>query len=87
MELIADVADLRNFASVAVATGIGGEDELALQKFSDLELVGSAFGPLLYDLKEDSGSDALFAAWERVWNGAKKTKLMKEILVSIVIII
>ena len=80
--LIADVIDLRNFVSVAVATGLGGEDALALQKFSNLELVCSAFGPLIYDLRKESDSVAVFDAWERVWKGAQKTKRMKTILVS-----
>ena len=83
---LTDVGDLRSFVLLAVATGTGGEDELTLQKFSNLELVGSVFGPLIYELKKDSGSDALFDAWERVWKGAQKCERMKTILVSIIII-
>jgi hypothetical protein len=48
-----------------------------------LEIVSSVFGPLIYDLRKDSGSAALFDAWDRVWKGAQKYKWMKTILVDL----
>ena len=68
--------------SVVLATGVGGEDALALEKLSNLELVGSTFGPLIYDLRKDCGRTELFDTWERVWKSAKKTARMRMILVS-----
>ena len=69
--------------SVALATGVGGEDALALEKLSNLELVGSTFGPLIYDLRKDCELTDLFDTWGRVWKGAIKTARMKVILVSL----
>lgn len=79
------VIELDNFVQIASATGAGGhvQDELEHAKLHDLQFLGDAFGPLLYDVRPNSGADVLFERWSRVWTSVSKDGArIQEIIVS-----
>ena len=44
------VEDLQSFVTIALATAVGGEDDLTKDKLSNLRTVGSGFRALIYEL-------------------------------------
>lgn len=81
---LSGVKDLKSFVSVALATGAAGEDELAYQKLSDLQVIGTVFGPLIYELLRSSSATVLFSKLEQVREGVHKQRNLKSTLVSLV---
>ena len=68
--------------SVALHT-TAGEDPYDSDRLSNLKKIGNAFGPLIYDLKEDKSfetfRDGCFTAWDAM---ANTTEDLPKILVK-----
>ena len=52
---------------MALATASGGEDDHTQDKLSNLRTVTSAFGPLIYNLNEDTGFWVLAERCKSLW--------------------
>ena len=78
-----DVNDLQNFVNVALATAAGGEDDLTHDKLSDLRTVGSVFGPLIYNLPENTGYEDLAKRWESLWKALQNNPHLPDKLVRL----
>ena len=74
--------DLHNFVSVALHTSVG-EDDYSHDKLSQLKVVGSGFGPLIYHLKKDSDFVSFTKFCEDVWSSLQETPQLPSLLVSI----
>ena len=75
------MSDLQNFVNVALATAAGGEDDLTHDKLSNLRTVGSQFGPLIYNLKDDTDFETLAAGVKLVWEAMERTSSLPKLLV------
>ena len=73
---------MHNFVSVALHTSVG-EDDYSHDKLSQLKVVGSGFGPLIYHLKKDSNFDSFTKFCEDVWSSLQETPQLPSLLVSI----
>ena len=76
-----DVTELQNFVTVALNNPTSGEDSLTNDKLSSLRAVGSGFGYLIYELKEDSDFDALTRGCRFVWEAMQQTPRLPQYLV------
>ena len=83
--LYTDVGDLQNFVNVALATAAGGEDDFANDRLSSLRTVGTGFGSLIYELKEDTGFEELCKRCTSVWIAYTIDKNLPELLVRIIV--
>ncbi len=84
--LCVGVIELDKFVEIASATGAGGQiqDDLGFAKLHDLQFVGDAFGPLLFDIPPSSGASELFARWKRVRNSVQgDSKRIQDIIVCV----
>jgi hypothetical protein len=77
-----DVENIRKFVNSALTSGVGGEDAFVYQKLSNLEFVGIAFKPILFDLKDDVCCGELVAKWEDVWKETVDIKGLSDKLKS-----
>lgn len=78
--LISEVNDLHKFVSVALHTA-AGEGDLSSDRLSHLKVVGSGFGPLIYDLKENSSFELFRQKCEAVWKAVDLTPKLPKLLV------
>ena len=76
------MGDLQNFVNVALATAAGGEDALTRDKLSNLVKVGSGFGSLIYNLKQDASFETLSDSCRSVWEAMKHTPSLPRLLVG-----
>ena len=67
---------------MALATAAGGEGDFANDRLSDLRTVGSGFGSLIYNLKEDTGFKELSKRCESLWKVLEDNRCLPEMLVS-----
>ena len=74
--------DLQNFVNVALATAAGGEDDLAHDKLSNLQTVGSGFGALIYKLQDNAGYADLAKRCESLWEALENDRELPDKLVS-----
>ena len=72
--------DLHKFVSVALHTS-AGEGDLANDKLSNLKIIGSGFGPLIYDLKIDPSFETFKISCESVWESLKQNRKLPKLLV------
>ena len=77
-----DVEIIRKFVNDALTSGVGGEDAFVYQKLSNLEFVGIAFKPILFDLKKDVGCRGLVDKWAEVWREPDRIRDLSDKLVS-----
>ena len=63
---ISDVKDLHTFVMVALHTA-AGEGDYANDRLSRLKIVGSGYGPLIYDLQSDPSFNNFKICCEKVW--------------------
>ena len=80
--LIAEVNDLHKFVSVALHTA-AGEGDLSSDRLSHLKVVGSGFGPLIYDLRENSSFELFRQKCEAVWEAVRLVPKLPTLLVHI----
>ena len=67
---------------MALATAAGGEDDYAHDRLSYLRTVGSGFGSLIYNLKEDTGFRELSKRCEFLWKALEDNPQLPKMLVS-----
>ena len=67
---------------MALATAAGGEDDFAHDRLSDLSIVGSGFGSLIYKLREDTGFVELSQRCAPLWTVLKNNPDLPIMLVS-----
>ena len=77
-----DVSDLQNFVNVALATAVGGEDDLANDKLSSLRTVGSGFSSLIYKLDPKTGFRDLCKRCSSVWKAYDDDRNLPKMLVG-----
>lgn len=58
---------------------------MAYQKLSDLHVIGTVFGPLIYELTDSSDVTVLFEKLEQVRNEVQKRRNLTSTLVSLLI--
>ena len=78
-----DVNDLHKFVSVALHTS-AGEGDFANDKLSNLKIIGSGFGPLIYRLKIDPSFETFKISCMSVWESLKSTPNLPRLLVSLI---
>lgn len=61
-----DINDLHKFVTVALHTA-AGEGDLANSRLSQLKIVGSAYAPLIYDLKNSPTFESFQQCCIKVW--------------------
>ena len=66
---------------MALATSSGGKDDHTQDKLSNLRTVASGFGPLIYNLKEDTGFSVLTQRCTFIWEVLKKNPCLPNMLV------
>lgn len=69
----ADVNDLHKFVTIALHTSVE-EGDLSSDKLSHLKVVGSAYGPLIYGLKNDSSFESFQRGCQAVWTAIDEAK-------------
>ena len=79
---IAEVNDLHKFVSVALHTS-AGEDDYSHDRLSQLKIVASGYGPLIYHLNENSGFDHFQLYCREVWVSLDQTPKLPSLLVSL----
>jgi len=79
--LFAEVNDLHKFVSVALHTS-AGEDDYSHDKLSQLKVVASGYGPLIYSLKTNSSFDNFQSYCSKVWASLEQTPNLPSLLVS-----
>ena len=79
---ILDFHDLKNFVTVAAATGAVGEDDLTNDRLTNLRTVASGYGPLIYLKKEGTGLIELSRVCQVLWNELKTHPNLAKLLVS-----
>ena len=72
--------DLHKFVSVALHTS-AGEGVYSSDRLSHLKIVGSGFGPLIYDVKEGSNFKSFQKGCEAVWKAMESTGNLAKLLV------
>ncbi len=82
-DLIIGVNDLHKFVSVALHTSVG-EGDFANDNLSRLKIIGSGYGPLIYDLQQRPTFNNFKECCMKVWYALKHTPKLPGMLVSIV---
>ena len=77
------MSDLQKFVNVSLTTAVEGEGDIANDMLSNLRTVGSGYGPLIYDLKENTDFETLATCCKSVWNFLKHTSSLPHLLVGI----
>ena len=77
--------DLHKFVSVALHTS-AGEGDFANDKLSNLKIIGSGFGPLIYRLKSNPSFETFKTSCESVWESLKLNKDLPKLLVYLLLI-
>lgn len=77
---IAEVNDLHKFVSVALHTS-AGEGDFSTDKLSQLKIVGSGYGPLIYKLKPNSSFESFKEYCKEVWLSLEQTPKLARLLV------
>ena len=78
-----DVSELQTFVNVALSTAVGGEDDFACDRLSNLRTVGSGFGCLIYNLPKRAGYRELVQQCTLLWDAIQKNPLLPQMLVSL----
>ena len=78
--LCIEISDLHKFVSVALHTS-AGEGDLSSDKLSNLKIVGSGYGPLIYELQQGSSFSTFQSKCEAVWKAVVKTPKLPALLV------
>ncbi len=73
--------DLQKFVNVALHTS-AGEGDYSSDRLSNLKIVGSGYGPLIYKLKEQSDFDTFRSLCEEVWKSLHQTPQLSTLLVG-----
>lgn len=83
---ISEVTDLHKFVSVALHTA-AGEGDLANDKLSHLKMIGSGYGPLIYDLNPSRhpSFEDFKNSCEKVWKALEQTPRLPELLVMLIL--
>lgn len=71
MSINIGVTGLQEFVNVALHTS-AGEGALSSDKLSYLKTVGTGYGPLIYDLPEDSSFELFQRRCEAVWESMQQ---------------
>ena len=79
--VVVEVNDLHKFVGVALHTS-AGEDDFSHDKLSQLKIVGSGYGPLIYQLKEMFDFKSFVENCQKVWLSLKQTPKLPSLLVS-----
>ena len=82
MSSAADVGDLQNFVNVALATAADDYDN---GRLSSLRTVGTAFGSLIYKLKDDTGFKELHQRCTSVWTAYNNDSKLPTMLVRCIV--
>ena len=77
--------DLKKFVNVALNNAATGEDTLTNAKLSYLNIVGSGFGCLIYDLPKEAGFTVLKQQCELLWENIITNPNLPKYLVSILL--
>lgn len=72
--------DLHKFVGVALHTS-AGEDDYSHDKLSQLKIVGSGYGPLIYKLKSTSDFESFTKYCKEVWLSLEQTPKLPFLLV------
>ncbi len=73
--------DLQKFVNVALHTS-AGEGDFSSDRLSNLKIVGSGYGPLIYKLQEGSSFDTFRSLCEEVWKSLIQAPKLPTLLVS-----
>ncbi len=73
--------DLQKFVNVALHTS-AGEGDYSSDRLSNLKIVGSGYGPLIYKLEKASNFEVFISLCEDVWNSLDQTPKLPTLLVS-----
>ncbi|XP_064404373.1 E3 ubiquitin-protein ligase RNF213-like isoform X3 [Halichondria panicea] len=76
------VIDIQGFVTMALATAAGGEGDLASDKLSHLQTVGSGFASLIYEMKESDDYLMLKDRCKSLWKALVKNSNLPELLIS-----
>ena len=82
-----DVSVLQSFVDVALNMGAGGEDDYTHDRLSQLKVVGSEFGPLIYKLPDNAGFHDLAQQCHAVWEALARNPQLPQILVCHVLLV
>ena len=82
MYLLADVNDLQNFVTIALATAAGGEDDFTRDRLSYLCTVGEGFAALIYKLPQDTGYKELERRCNSLWEALHQDKKLPDLMVN-----
>ena len=77
-----DITELQNFVDDSVASDARWEDDLMRDKLSNLYVVGSGFGPLIYKLPRTADCLDLQERCAVLWDALKDTPDLPERMVS-----
>ena len=61
---------------------VAGEGDLASDKLSHLKMIGTGFGSLIYDLKNDPSFETFKTSCKKVWKAMEQTPHLLRLLVS-----
>ena len=70
------------FIIIALSTSTGGEDALTQDKLSNLRIVGSGYGPLIYSLSNSAGFTKFSSCCNSVWRALQTNPDLSSMLVS-----
>ena len=78
--IVLDVNDLHKFVTVALHTA-AGEGDFANDNLSMLKIVGSGYGPLIYNLQDNPNFDNFKACCQQVWEALEQNSNLPQFLV------
>ena len=81
INLFSGVNDLQKFVSVALHTA-AGEGDIANDNLSRLKIIGSGYGPLIYDMGTEPSFDTFKSCCRKVWETLHQTPNLPKKLVS-----
>ena len=80
-----DVSDIQSFVTVALATGAGGEDDLAHDKLSHLRTVGSGFACFIYNISDQDGYKQLEVKCKSLWEALEENPGLPKLVVGLIL--